>query len=190
MQFRPEIFAISVILFVPFAYATFSISDVCAVPPSVKWGLSQDCTGALNKGDGIKTCCWIEKDAKGNEVDRCQACSAHDDGEIYCGPVTFPESLRPGLSGTLDEGGVIEGNTTGSKLTENRLPGGGVFKAPEPNISFSQTDNSSTSSNNTLAQLQSDLEKEEAEESTEESGAEGEQDENGENGNSNEEEDE
>lgn len=175
MNSRLAIFTVIPVLLVPFLYFTSSVPDVCAAPPSVKWGLSQDCTGALDKGDGIKTCCWKEKDAKGNEVDKCQSCTYYD-GALYCDEVAFPESLRPGLSGTLDRGEVIEGNTTGPNLTEDRLPAGGVFKVPDTNLTFSQTD-SSNMSNNTLAQLQSDVENDTAEKGTGETGEEDEADE-------------
>jgi hypothetical protein len=68
----------------------------------------------------------------------------------------FPESLRPELSGTLDEGGVLEANKTSPGLTQDKLPGGGVFKAPDTNLTFSQTNNSSNTS--TLGELQSEVE--------------------------------
>lgn len=140
MQVRPEIFAISVILFVPLAYATSSIPDVCAVPASDNYVTSKDCTGTLS-GDGIRTCCWVEKDANGKAVDKCQSCSRSTDKDgdpvLFCGPVLFPGSLKPELSGTLDEGGVVEGNRTTLDSDQKT----GIFKDPiENNDTFSQDD--------------------------------------------------
>lgn len=170
MHSKYAIFMVSAVLLVPFVYATSSLPYVCAVPASGDYVTSKDCSGTL-EGEGIRTCCW-EKDG----AIQCQSCqrSTDKDGDpvLFCGPVVFPGSLRPGLSGTLDEGQVIEGNTTGPGLTQDGLPGG-VFKVPERNQTLTQSDNNS---NNTLAELESDIEGNTDEESTGEEDAGKEQD--------------
>jgi hypothetical protein len=140
MHSRFVIFAVSAVLLVPFVYATSSLPDVCAVPASDNYVTSKDCTGTLS-GDGIRTCCWVEKDANGKEVDKCQACSRSTDKDgdpvLFCGPVLFPGSLKPELSGTVEEGGIIEGNTTSPDIDQKR----GVFKErTDSNNTFSQDD--------------------------------------------------
>ncbi len=159
-------------MFVPLAYATFSIQDACAVPASTGYLFSKNCSGEERDPDKGQLCCWNEKDSKGKEQLYCQICREAKGG-LDCDPavVMSPPPPKPELSGTLEEGNVLEGNATG------RLPGGGIFKVPETNLTFSQTDNSSNTSNNTLAQLQSDVEEEGAEATTREQDAEEEQDE-------------
>ena len=143
MQVRPEIFAFSVILFVPLAYATFSIQDACAAPVSPRYQTGT-CSGMPQDSAG-KTCCWrepVEGKLLGERY--CQTCYKTWDEvtETFTETCTTPEKqavapLRPELSGTLDEGGVIEGNRTTPDSDQKT----GIFKDPiENNDTFSQDD--------------------------------------------------
>ena len=127
MHSRSLIFAVSAVLLVPFVYATSSIPDVCAAPASDGYVTAKNCQGTFENG-GRRTCCWEED----GEL-KCQSCSKDTDKDgdpvLFCGAVVSPGSLRPGLSGTLDEGGVTGGNATVPGLTQDGLPGG-VFKVP------------------------------------------------------------
>jgi hypothetical protein len=154
VEIKFSIFVVSAILLVPFLYfAASPLPDACAVPPSTGYLFSKNCSGDEQDQDKGQLCCWNEKDKQGKDQLICQVCREAEGGLDCDQPVVMaPPPLKPGLSGTLEEGNVLEGNATG------RLPGGGIFKAPETNLTFSQTDSSSNMSNNSLAELQSDIE--------------------------------
>lgn len=162
----------------PFVYATFSIPDVCAEAPAAGYTSSKTCAAPTTtpKGETVQTCCWKERtgtsQAPGSEINYCQTCysTGGNIGNLNCTPKQQQAAgpLKPELSGTLEEGQVIEGNTTGSNVSQDRLPGGGIFKVPETNLTFSQTDSSNNINNKTLAQLQSDVEDEAKENGAEE----------------------
>ncbi|MDP9488595.1 MAG: hypothetical protein M3P28_00110 [Thermoproteota archaeon] len=174
---RP-IFVFSTVLLVPILYYVASIPDACARPGSPGYYSSQNCSGSLLSKEG-RTCCWREPipgSILGEKV--CQTCKeeAKPGGVISetCGPQTKQSAARQ-PSETLPD--------LNQDLTTDRLPGGGIFKVPDSNVTLSQTDNSS---NNTLAELQAEVENDTAQESTGENDAEEEQDGNEVNGNSNE----
>lgn len=178
METSPKFFLISTVLLVPFVYGISFIPDVCAVDPAPGYLNSNTCGAkTTNPETGVtkQTCCWKERtgtsQAPGPEKIVCQTCEDHGrPGENLVGcdaPVTQAAApLKPELSGTLDEGQIIEGNTTDPDLTQDRLPGGGIFKVPGTNATFAEHDNSSSSS--TLAQLQSSVENKTTEEETQE----------------------
>lgn len=171
MNSRPEIFLVATVLLVPFLYATSSIPDVCAEAQHPGYSSSASCTGSDDTG---KTCCWREK-VEGSMLGEkwCQTCTTKPtpDGKGASTTCTWPKKQ----ASAIEPSGNLPG--LNQDLTQDRIPGGGIFKVPETNLTFSQTDNSSTSSNNTLAQLQSDLEEDEVGGTTGEQDAEEEQDE-------------
>jgi hypothetical protein len=116
MQIEPRIFAVSVILLVPFFYVTSFIPDACAVPPSSGFSTSGTCGAKTTSSDGVskQTCCWKERTGTsmgpGPEVMKCQTCYQSDiRSPLACNdPVVqstkVPEDIRPELnSGVQDE---------------------------------------------------------------------------------------
>jgi hypothetical protein len=213
MHNNSAIFAVSIILLVPFAYATFSISDACAAAHHPRYATGT-CTGDDNTG---KTCCWREQKEGSILGDTyCQTCTLSYDPKTKlttekCGLVT-KQLIKPPTtdeSGPLQGGGVLEDPATSPKLEGNvgprgefqELPennmtfsegvgpnAGGVFEQlRDNNLTFSQTNNSSNTS--ALGELQSDVEND-AEENNEETHEEGQQDQSEESEDSNEEEEE
>jgi hypothetical protein len=150
------IFAVSTVLLVPFLYYVTSIPNACAVP-NEGYSLSGDCTGKETDKNG-KTCCWTayEGPDKGKKV--CQTCyeKTGTDGSYvqYCSPVKQAAFKSPQTASPLEPQ---------QDLTQDRIPGGGVFKVPETNLTLSETDINSSNSSNTLSELQSDTENDNAE---------------------------
>lgn len=149
MNSRPEIFLVATVLLVPFLYYTSSISDACAAISAPGFRSSQNCNEKVMKEGSEKTCCWrepIEGSILGQKY--CQTCTekCSPDQKSCTETCTFPEKKASATdpSGTLPD--------LNQDLTTERLPGGGVFKVPETNLTFSETDiSSSNTSNNTLA---------------------------------------
>ena len=143
------IFVFTTILLVPLLYYGTSIPDVCA-KPNDGYSLTDDCSGKETDKSG-KTCCWTayEGPDKGKKV--CQTCYTKQgaDGSYMqsCSPVK-PAAFK--LPGTLQPGTL-------------------------PNVTLSQNDDNASINNNTLAELQSDLEKDLTQD-TEETDAQVEQD--------------
>jgi hypothetical protein len=153
MQCKPEIFLVSAVLIVPFLYYVDSVPVACAYPP--KWLQSSDCYGEKDSG---RTCCWTEDSGanKGKKV--CQTCVDFIDKEgasqTRCGPVEPAAFKSPQTASPLEPQ---------QDLTQDRIPGGGVFKVPETNLTLSETDINRSNSSNTLSELQSDTENDNAE---------------------------
>lgn len=167
MRSRPEIFAISIILLVPFLYVS-SIPDACAVPPSRGWWDSKNCSG----GDTSMTCCWRENVPGQTLGERyCQTCTIQKDADGSFSVVSCedPELQYITTPDSQEDNGVLQDPSTGSSSSPKA---GGFLENLKNKLALSQSNNSSTSSNNTLAQLQSDVEDE-----AKENGAEEEQDE-------------
>jgi len=169
-------------------------------------------------GETQQTCCWKERQyPKTGEVTVCQTCSTYEvGGPLFCDAkqqqaIKLPETTRP------EQGGVLEDPSTVPKLGQDVLPkGGGVLEQPENNMTFSksnvtfplandsddnmtfsksnvpflQANDSDDNTSKTLAELQSEVEKDTAEESTGENNVEEEQDESEETEDSSEEADE
>ena len=130
MQNRSMIFAVSIVLLVPFLYYTTSIPNTCAVPPDPKYLGSLQCTTS-DDGKHRVSCCWKE-----GEKTFCQTCAAPG-GKYDCGPVNeYLPSSRPQL-----EGGVLEDPATSPKLEENVGPRGEFQELPENNMTFSEEPN-------------------------------------------------
>lgn len=147
MNSRLGIFAISVILLVPFAYATFSIQDACAAPREEGWGGS---TCKIILDGERKACCWHE--ATGDQV--CQICDV--DGTNCDPPIVDQESKGRLPGGGLQEpsrdsgpgGGLQEPSTDlGPKLLQKD---GMVFNLPTENKT-APSEQSSSTNNNTVA---------------------------------------
>lgn len=134
MKSRPEIFAISIILFVPFAYATFSIPDVCAVPPDPGYTGSSTCAARTTNpetGTEMQTCCWKE-----DWKMMCQTCAvAPGSNTLACSDakqvnMKLPEGIRPEQDGGVQDepstppklGGQLRPETGG--LIEDRIISG------------------------------------------------------------------
>lgn len=173
---RSAFFASSVILLVPFLYFASSVPDACAVPPSRGWWDSKNCSG----GDTSMTCCWRENVPGQTLGERyCQTCSIQkdDDGSFTVVSCEDPELQYITTPESQEDNGVLQDPSTGSSSSPKA---GGFLENLKNKLALSQSNNSSTSSNNTLAQLQSDVEDEAKENGTEEEQDESEETETGE----------
>lgn len=139
MNSRPGIFATSIVLLVPFAYATLSMQDACARASHPGYDKATECTGSQDTG---KTCCWREPvEGQMLGVKYCQTCTTKCDSKGTCTETcTRAEKQameRPDLSGPLEEGNIQGSNITTPDSDQKT----GIFKDPtENNDTFSQDD--------------------------------------------------
>ncbi len=133
MQVTPVIFVITAVLLVPLVYASISIIDVCAAPPSKGYSDSETCgakTTNPETGQSKQTCCWKERTGTsagpGPEITVCQTCYQTDiRSPLACDtPVSQAMKLPP--SSPLPD------------ITQDRIPREGVLQSPENNNTFSK----------------------------------------------------
>jgi len=137
MQIKTPIFVVSVILLVPFVYGFSIIPDVCAAAQHPRYQTG-NCTGSQDTG---MTCCWrepIEGSILGQKY--CQTCTTTYDPktklhtEVCTSPTKQASANDP--SGSLPD--------LNQDLTTERLPGGGVFKAPDTNNAIQEESQNTT----------------------------------------------
>jgi hypothetical protein len=177
MQTTPVIFVFSAVLLVPFVYGLSLIPDACAVLKDPNWGKSGIC-GYTDDTHKRTICCWEEGEPP-NTIKSCQVCDSDSSSDGNCEPV-YLEKHSTGSIDPSPGGGVLQDPSTGS---DPKASEGGFLENLKNKMAFSKSNiTSSNASNNTLAQLQSEIENDTAD-NTEEMGAEQEQDETIEEGN-------
>ena len=138
MNNNSVIFAVIVVLLVPFLYTASSLPDACAAPKEQGWGTS---TCKITDDEKYKICCWHEPD--GDMV--CQICAP--DGTNCEPPTVHNKGSKDLLPGRVPDVGVLQGpsSDSGPKLPQKD----GMVLSTENNTAHPQQ-NSSTN-NNTLS---------------------------------------